>query len=78
LSKLAKVDIDSLSCQEKEILFVFTELYYRLRPRNSIILYDEPDIYLSGHTNTKIGTLLHELDYNNQIWMTSHLSRNSV
>lgn len=38
------VDIDKLSNQDKEILFVFTEIYYRLVPRNSIILYDEPDL----------------------------------
>lgn len=72
------VDIDNLSYQEKEILFVFTELYYRLKPRNSIILYDEPDIYLTRQTNTKIATLLHELDYNNQIWITSHSYGRSI
>lgn len=71
-------DIDVLSYQEKEILFVFTELYYRVKPRNSIILYDEPDIYPSRQTNTKIATLLHELEDTNQIWITSNSSRRTV
>jgi hypothetical protein len=71
------IDVDNLSYQELEFLFVFTELYYRLKLRNSIILYDEPDLYLTCQTNIKIATLLHETDCNNQFLITSHSSRNS-
>jgi energy-coupling factor transporter ATP-binding protein EcfA2 len=67
--------IDELSYQEKEILFVFTELYYRLKPRNSIILYDEPGTYLENETYARITTLLREVGDNNQIWITSYPSR---
>jgi hypothetical protein len=71
-------DIDNLSYEGKEMLLVFTELYYRLKPRDSIILYDEPDLYLTCHTNTKIATSLHENDYNNQIWITSYSSGRTI
>jgi hypothetical protein len=59
--------IDDLSYQDKEFLFIFTELYYRLKPVDSIILYDEPD-----HTKWANSNLLQEIGANNQILLTSY------
>ena len=68
------LDIDDLGYQEIEISFIFTELYYRLKPINSIILYDQPG-WLDNETKTRISTLLREVGDNNQIWITSYPTR---
>jgi predicted ATP-binding protein involved in virulence len=65
------IDIDDLSSGEKEILFVFTALY-RLRLRNSVILFDEPDLHLNEEVQRKIPSLLQGLGKNNQIWIATH------
>jgi hypothetical protein len=53
---------------------MFTELYYRLKPINSIILYDQPG-WLDDETSTRITTLLREVGDNNQIWITLYPTR---
>lgn len=68
------LDIDDLGYQEKEILSTFTELYYRLKPISSIILYDQPG-WLDNESNTRITTLLREVGDNNQIWITLYPTR---
>lgn len=72
------LDTDDTGYQEKEIVFIFTELYYRLKPINSIILYDQPG-WLDNEANTRITTLLRDLlrevGDNNQIWITLYPTR---
>lgn len=65
-----EVDIDNLSSGEKEILF-FTELI-KLNIYNSILLFDEPSIYLDQEVERKIVPLLRSMGTNNQFWMTTH------
>jgi hypothetical protein len=66
-----EVDIDNLSSGEKEVLFGFTELL-KLRPRNSVILYDEPDLHLNQEVERKIVPLLRNIGPNNQFWIATH------
>lgn len=65
------IDIDDLSSGEKELFFVFTELY-RLKLKNSIILFDEPDLHLNEEIQRKIPDILKSLGDNNQIWISTH------
>lgn len=66
-----EVDIDALSSGEKEVLFVFTELY-KLSLKNSIILFDEPDLHLNEEIQRRIPMQLKALGENNQIWIATH------
>jgi len=65
------IDIDHLSSGEKEILFVFTELL-DLNLKNSIILFDEPDLHLNEKLQYKVIPFLQGLGENNQIWIVTH------
>jgi hypothetical protein len=65
------IDIDELSSGEKELLFVFTELI-RVKPNNSIILFDEPDLHLNEDVQRRIPDVLESLGHNNQIWISTH------
>ena len=66
-----EVDIDDLSSGEKEILSVFTDLL-KLRLKNSIILFDEPDLHLNQEIERKIVEKLRSLGENNQFWIATH------
>ena len=66
-----EVDIDDLSSGEKEILFGYTELL-KLNPRNSIILFDEPDLHLNQEVERKIVPLLTSIGEKNQYWIATH------
>jgi hypothetical protein len=66
-----KVDIDDLSSGEKEILFAYTELL-KLNLKNSIILFDEPDLHLNQEIERKIVPLLRSIGENNQFWIATH------
>ncbi len=65
------IDLDDLSSGEKEIAFVFGELQ-RLRPVNSIILFDEPDLHINEEVQRKIPGELKGLGQDNQIWIATH------
>lgn len=65
------IDIDNLSSGEKEILFVFTELV-DLNLKNSIILFDEPDLHLNEKLQYKVIPFIQGLGSNNQIWIVTH------
>jgi hypothetical protein len=58
--------IDGLSYQERTP-FYFTELYCRLRPNNSIVLFDEPDLCFNTEAQTNIANILRGAGNNNQI-----------
>jgi hypothetical protein len=64
-------DIDNLSSGEKEILMVFATLH-RLRLRNSVLLYDEPDLHLNAALERKLVPELLKLGEGNQIWVSTH------
>lgn len=66
-----EVDIDNLSSGEKEILSVFVELH-KLSPKNSIILFDEPDLHLNQALERNVISQLRNIGENNQIWITTH------
>jgi len=66
-----EIDVDNLSSGEKEILFVFTELL-KLNLKNSIILFDEPDLHLNQEVERKIVEQLKSLGPNNQFWIATH------
>lgn len=66
-----EVDIDDLSSGEKEILFGYTELL-KLNPKNSIILFDEPDLHLNQEVERKIIPLLTSIGEKNQYWVATH------
>ena len=66
-----KVDIDDLSSGEKEVFFAYTELL-RLNPKNSIILFDEPDLHLNQEVERKIVPLLRNIGESNQFWIATH------
>ena len=66
-----KVDIDYLSSGEKEILSVFANLL-KLKLKNSIILFDEPDLHLNQEIERKIIDTLKGLGENNQFWIATH------
>ncbi len=68
---LGNIDIDELSSGEKEILFVFSDLF-SIQPNNSILLLDEPDLHLNEKIQHKIIDLLKQLGSNNQIWISTH------
>jgi len=65
------VDIDDLSSGEKEILFGYAELL-KVNPKNSIILFDEPDLHLNQEVERKIVPLLKSIGENNQYWIATH------
>jgi len=65
------VDIDDLSSGEKEILFGYAELL-KVNPKNSIILFDEPDLHLNQEVERKIVPLLKNIGENNQYWIATH------
>ncbi len=66
-----KHDIDYLSSGEKEILMVFADLH-KLNIRNSIVLYDEPELHLNAALEGKIVNQLRKIGENNQFFLATH------
>jgi len=66
-----KHDIDSLSSGEKELLMVFTNLH-KLNLRNSIVLYDEPELHLNAALESRVVNQLRKVGINNQFFITTH------
>lgn len=66
-----KIDIDELSSGEKEILNTFIH-FHQLKPENSIILFDEPDVHLHPELERKYLSVLRKLGENNQFFITTH------
>ena len=66
-----EVDIDELSSGEREVLHVALRFMF-LRPRGSIILFDEPDAHLHPYLAKKYASYLYELSETNQIWAATH------
>jgi predicted ATPase len=64
-------DIDQLSSGEKELFFVFVNLF-RIRKLPSVILYDEPERHLNAGLETRIIPALDRLQTRNQLWIATH------
>ncbi len=64
-------DINNLSSGEKEILMVFATLH-RLQLRDSVLLYDEPELHLNAAIERKVVPELSKLGRGNQIWVATH------
>lgn len=67
-------DIDDLSSGEKEILMGYLRLI-NLKPRNSIILFDEPELHLNPKLVKGLPRFYEKnigKSFNNQIWLISH------
>jgi len=64
-------DIDQLSSGEKELFFVFVNLF-RIRKMPSVILYDEPERHLNAGLETRIIPALDRLQTRNQVWVATH------
>ena len=43
-----------------------------LRPNNSVLLFDEPDIHLHEEIQRKLIKILSNIGENNQIWISTH------
>ncbi len=66
-----EIDIDDLSSGEKEVLHVALR-FTHMRPRGSVILFDEPDAHLHPDLATRYCRYLQEVSANNQIWIATH------
>jgi len=66
-----KHDIDSLSSGEKEVLMIFANLH-KLNLKNSIVLYDEPELHLNAALERKVINQLRKIGLNNQFFVTTH------
>lgn len=64
-------DIDQLSSGEKELFFIFVNLF-RIRKLPSVILYDEPERHLNAGLETRIIPALNRLRTRNQMWIATH------
>jgi hypothetical protein len=64
-------DIDQLSSGEKELFFIFVNLF-RIRKLPSVVLYDEPERHLNAGLETRIIPALDRLQTKNQLWMATH------
>lgn len=66
-----EIDIDDLSSGEKEILNIFIR-FYQLKPRGSVILFDEADAHLHPDLERRYLEVLRKLAEHNQVWLTTH------
>ena len=66
-----EIDIDDLSSGEKEILNVFAR-FHQLRPRDSIIFFDEADAHLHPDLQRRYLQALRHFAKTNQLWLTTH------
>ena len=64
-------DIDQLSSGEKELFFIFVNLF-RIRKLPWVILYDEPERHLNAGLETRIIPALDRLQTRNQLWFATH------
>jgi predicted ATPase len=64
-------DIDQLSSGEKELFFIFVNLFC-IRKLPSVILYDEPERHLNAGLETRIIPALNRLQTRNQLWIATH------
>ena len=64
-------DIDQLSSGEKELFFIFVNLF-RIRMLPAVILYDEPERHLNAGLETRIIPALDRLQTRNQLWIATH------
>jgi energy-coupling factor transporter ATP-binding protein EcfA2 len=64
-------DIEQLSSGEKELFFIFVNLF-RIRKLPSVILYDEPERHLNAGLETRIIPALDRLQTRNQLWVATH------
>jgi AAA15 family ATPase/GTPase len=65
------IDIDELSSGEKEILNTYIH-FHHLKPKDSIILFDEPDVHLHPELERRYLRILKELSEGNQMILTTH------
>lgn len=65
------IDIDDLSSGEKEILYTYIR-FHQLKPKGSIILFDEPEIHLHPDLQRRYLEALRALGQGNQLWLTTH------
>lgn len=65
------IDIDELSSGEKEILNTYIH-FHQLKPKDSIILFDEPDVHLHPELERRYLRILRELAKGNQMILTTH------
>ena len=66
-----EIDIDDLSSGEKEILNIFVR-FDQLKPKRSIILFDEADAHLHPDLQRRYLKALRRLAEGNQLWLTTH------
>jgi predicted ATPase len=66
-----EIDIDDLSGGEKEVLNIFIR-FHQLKPKGSIILFDEADAHLHPDLERRYLEVLRKLGEGNQIWLTTH------
>ncbi len=65
------IDIDELSSGEKEILNTYIH-FHQLKPKESIILFDEPDVHLHPELERRYLRVLRSLSEGNQMIITTH------
>lgn len=65
------IDIDELSSGEKEILNTYIH-FHHLKPKDSIILFDEPDVHLHPELERRYLRILKKLSEGNQMILTTH------
>ncbi|MEL1241508.1 AAA family ATPase [Flavobacterium flavipallidum] len=65
------IDIDELSSGEKEILNTYIH-FHQLKPKDSIILFDEPDVHLHPELERRYLKILKQLSDGNQMILTTH------
>lgn len=65
------IDIDDLSSGEKEILNTYIH-FHHLNPKDSIILFDEPDVHLHPELERRYLRILKQLSSGNQMILTTH------
>lgn len=70
---IGEIDIDDLSSGEKEVFNIFIR-FHQLKPKQSIILFDEIDVHLHPDLERRYLELLRDLGYGNQLILTTHSS----
>ena len=65
------IDMMNLSAGEKQILLLLFTLFL-MEDRSTVLLLDEPEISLHVERQDRLITMMHELNHNCQIIMTTH------
>lgn len=68
---MGDIDIDDLSSGEKEILNIFIR-FHQLKPKESVILFDEADAHLHPDLERRYLEILRQLGQGNQMLLTTH------